>query len=142
MKKVGSELSLNASGRILAFVLAGLLALFALVYAVNGAQAQTPADDQYGSPTAIGVVEGVDGSSGTGVIGSHDAASAGEIEDGDGASSSATGGATGDAAGGPEGVLASVLPSTGGSSVFLVSLVALALIGTGVIVFRSRLTRG
>lgn len=136
MKKVGSELSLGVDGRVLAYVLAGLLALFALVYAMNEAQAQTPADDQYGSPTAIGVVEGAETGSGTGVVGSFGTGSAGEIEDGNGFSA-----AGGDAPGDPEGVLTSVLPSTGGSSVFLVGLIALALVGTGVIVFRSRLAR-
>lgn len=130
MREAGNLYS-RTNGRIFAFAVAGILVLAVFLYGFS-AQAQTPADDQYGSPTAVGVAEG----SGTG------ATEGSEVGEGAvGSSSTDSEGEVSNDAGDPQGVLDSVLPSTGGSLGSLVGLVALALVGTGVLVFRSRSAR-
>ncbi len=110
-----------------------VLALVLIVFAYGStAQAQTPADDQYGSPAEIGVPADAVGAQST---------------DAPGAPGSGTGMVGTSASGVPSsgeasgGVLTSALPATGGSLFSLTALVGLALIGTGLLVFRKRSAR-
>ena len=106
------------------------------------AQAQTPADDQYGSPTAVGVAEGSGIGTGEGSgVDAGPAGSSGVDAGANGSSSTSSEGAVSNDPGDPRGVLDSVLPSTGGSLGSLAGLVALALIGTVVLVFRGKSAR-
>lgn len=132
MRETGNVYSIM-SGRALAFTLAGILAL-AVFFCGVSAQAQTPADDQYGSPMAVGVAEGPG-------IGAVEDPKTGPNADAVVSSTGSGGGVASNDAGDNQGPLASVLPSTGGSLGSLVGLVALALIGTGALVFRSRSAR-
>ena len=92
-----------------------LVAIAMLVFA-QAAQAQTPAEDQYGSPTDPSV---------TGPSGESGAGGDGAADPGDPASVS-----VGDPSGGEEEVSGGVLPASGGAPMYL-GLACLILAGTG-----------
>lgn len=101
------------------FAVIGIRSLLALVVVTSvaflwatAAQAQSPSDVQYGSPTE----------SGTAAVSSADFPTGESSE-----------GYTG---GGPAGALSGVLPATGGSQLFVFALGTLALGATGLLVLR------
>lgn len=141
--------SINMSGTALAIALVVIVFFYG-----SGVQAQTPADDQYGSPTETvipGAAEGqnVDvlstaghsenpGSSGadaTSSVASSTGASGGSGAD---HPSSSAGAASGNGSGG---ILTTALPATGGSLLSLTGLVTLALVGIGLLMFWRRSAR-
>lgn len=121
-------------------ILAFALAIVVFLYG-SGAQAQTPADDQYGSPTEIGIPGAVAGQE-MGVAdssGSVDGSAADNPSYSTGTPASPVGTKSSD---GPGGVLATALPATGGSLLSLTGLVAIALVGTGVLLSWRKSVRG
>lgn len=125
------------SGKI---VLVFTLAIIVFLYGSH-AQAQTPADDQYGSPTEIGVPGAA---AGQGVMTDDAAGSSGST--GAGGSSSSTGTSASPSvvtasSDGSGGVLVTALPATGGSLLSLTGLAAIALVGTGVLLFWKKSAR-
>lgn len=97
--------TVNAKFFSAGFVLA-LISALVLTFA-GASQAQTPADDQYGSPTGSSAAGSPEGSA-PGVEGDE----------------------SGNATGGTEGISGDVLPSTGGAPIYLV-LAGTILLATG-----------
>lgn len=95
-----------------------LVALAMLVFA-SAAQAQTPAEDQYGSPTGSSMADGAENG--------EDSATAADPGSDIGAASGASAGGSPEEAGDTSG---GVLPSTGGAPIYLL-LVGTILLGTG-----------
>lgn len=108
----------RVNDRFLGMGLALVFVAAAMLVFVAAAQAQTPAEDQYGSPTDLTGVGDPTGDPGDGSGG------AGSADPGDPASAR-----TGDPSG-EEGVSGGVLPSTGGAPIYL-GLAGLILAGAG-----------
>jgi LPXTG-motif cell wall-anchored protein len=116
------DLTTTSVRLVLTFVaLASLMLVWATV-----AQAQSPSDDQYGSPTASGTAALNDAGfpGGADTAGGNDSATGGDSE----LAASTSGGAGGTSMG--------VLPSTGGSQLFFLALGTIALGSTALLALR------
>ena len=106
------------------WILALVIALIVTLSWSAAAHAQTPADDEYGSPLSSAGSQGVDDAS-AGTSGS------GADPEGYGAGEDVAG-----SGGSGEDPAVGVLPDTGGASLLLGSAIALMLVGTGMLAIR------